>query len=414
MNNKVNISSDNISIYRIEEKCLNCGMCLKTCKSINNIGNDCINCGQCILTCPSGALVPKYDYKKVLNYINDTDYCVVAFTAPAVRVAIGDEFNYAPGTFLEGKMVSALKKIGFDYCFDATFGADLTVMEESYELIEKLKRKEKPLFTSCCPSWVKYFKTYHEKDINNLSTCKSPLSMEATMIKTYFKDMYNLEKDKIITVSIVPCVAKKYERKLYPETDFALTTKELAMMIRETNIDFESLKDKEFDKLLGSSSSSGLIFGASGGVTEAVLRTAYYMLNGKKAPAKFYHFDEIRQEQDFKTATIDLQKYYVKVAVVNKISTVKEKYDLLKQYDFVEVMACPGGCIGGGGQPLQSIKNSKQIRESRIDSIYNKDNESNIKESFMNPLIQDAYISYISKNNVELHTKCEDLEKIKE
>lgn len=414
MNNKVNISSDNISIYRIEEKCLNCGMCLKTCKSINNIGNDCINCGQCILTCPSGALVPKYDYKKVLNYINDTDYCVVAFTAPAVRVAIGDEFNYAPGTFLEGKMVSALKKIGFDYCFDATFGADLTVMEESYELIEKLKRKEKPLFTSCCPSWVKYFKTYHEKDINNLSTCKSPLSMEATMIKTYFKDMYNLEKDKIITVSIVPCVAKKYERKLYPETDFALTTKELAMMIRETNIDFESLKDKEFDKLLGSSSSSGLIFGASGGVTEAVLRTAYYMLNGKKAPAKFYHFDEIRHEQDFKTATIDLQKYYVKVAVVNKISTVKEKYDLLKQYDFVEVMACPGGCIGGGGQPLQSIKNSKQIRESRIDSIYNKDNESNIKESFMNPLIKEAYISYISKNNVELHTKCEDLEKIKE
>ena len=234
------------------------------------------------------------------------------------------------------------------------------------------------------------------------------------MIKTYFKDMYNLEKDKIITVSIVPCVAKKYERNLYPETDFSLTTKELAMMIRETNIDFESLKDKEFDKLLGSSSSSGLIFGASGGVTEAVLRTAYYMLNGKKAPAKFYHFDEIRHEQDFKTATIDLQKYYVKVAVVNKISTVKEKYDLLKQYDFVEVMACPGGCIGGGGQPLQSIKNNKQIRESRIDSIYNKDNESNIKESFMNPLIQDAYISYISKNNVELHTKCEDLEKIKE
>ena len=414
MNNKVNISSDNISIYRIEEKCLNCGMCLKTCKSINNIDNDCINCGQCILTCPSGALVPKYDYKKVLNYINDTDYCVVAFTAPAVRVAIGDEFNYAPGTFLEGKMVSALKKIGFDYCFDATFGADLTVMEESYELIEKLKRKEKPLFTSCCPSWVKYFKTYHEKDINNLSTCKSPLSMQATMIKTYFKDMYNLDENKIITVSIVPCVAKKYERKLYPETDFALTTKELAMMIRETNIDFNSLRNQEFDKLLGSSSSSGLIFGASGGATEAVLRTTYYMLNGKKAPAKFYHFDEIRHEQDFKTATVDLQKYYVKVAVVNKISTVKEKYDLLKQYDFVEVMACPGGCIGGGGQPLQSIKNSKQIRESRIDSMYNKDNESNIKESFMNPLIQDAYISYISKNNVKLHTKCEDLEKIKE
>lgn len=412
--NKVNISKDNVCIYRIEEKCINCGMCLKTCKSINNINNDCINCGQCILTCPSGALVPRYDYKKVLNYINDTNKIVIAFTAPAVRVAIGDEFDFAPGTFLEGKMVSALRKIGFNYCFDATFGADLTVMEESYELIEHLKKNKKPLFTSCCPSWVKYFTTYHKQDIKHLSTCKSPISMQSTMIKTYFKDMYNIEEEKIITVSIVPCVSKKYEKVLYPETDFSLTTKELAMMIRESNIDFKLLKDDEFDKLLGKSSSSGLIFGTSGGVTEAVLRTSYYMLNGKKAPAKFYHFEELRNEQDFKIATVDLQKYYVKVAVVNKISTVIDKYDLLKDYDFVEVMACPGGCIGGGGQPLQSIKDSIKIRQDRINSLYNFDNDSKIKESFMNPLIQDAYISYISKNNIKLHTQYEELEKIKE
>lgn len=412
--NKVNISKDNVCIYRIEEKCINCGMCLKTCKSINNINDDCINCGQCILTCPSGALVPKYDYKKVLNYINDTDKIVIAFTAPAVRVAIGDEFGFAPGTFLEGKMVSALRKIGFDYCFDATFGADLTVMEESYELIEHLKKNKKPLFTSCCPSWVKYFTTYHKQDIEHLSTCKSPISMQSTMIKTYFKDMYNIEEEKIITVSIVPCISKKYEKVLYPETDFSLTTKELAMMIRESNIDFKLLKDDEFDKLLGKSSSSGLIFGASGGVTEAVLRTSYYMLNGKKAPAKFYHFEELRDEKDFKIATVDLQKYYVKVAVVNKISTVIDKYDLFKDYDFVEVMACPGGCIGGGGQPLQSIKDSTKIHQDRINSLYNFDNDSKIKESFMNPLIQDAYISYISKNDIKLHTQYEEFEKIKE
>lgn len=412
--NKVNISKDNKCIYRIEEKCLNCGMCLKTCKSINNINNDCINCGQCILTCPSGALVPKFDYKRVLNYINDTDYIVVAFTAPAVRVAIGDEFGFEAGSFLEGKMISALKKIGFNYCFDVTFGADLTIMEESYELIHNLKMKKKPLFTSCCPSWVKYFTTYHKNDLQHLSTCKSPISMQATMIKTYFKDMYNIDKDKIITVSITPCVSKKYEKELYPETDFSLTTKELAMMIRETNVDFKSLKDEEYDKLLGKSSSSGLIFGASGGVTEAVLRTTYYMLNGKMAPAKFYHFDELRNELDFKTATVDLQKYYVKVAVINKISTVIEKYDLLKEYDFVEVMACPGGCIGGGGQPLLSIKDGIETRQKRIDSLYNVDNESKIKESFKSPLIQDAYISYISKNNIKLHTNYKDLDKIKE
>ncbi len=403
--NRIEIKPNNVSIDRIEEKCINCGMCKKTCNSINNLTDDCINCGQCILTCPSGALVPKYDYKKVLNYINDTDYVVVAFTAPAVRVAIGDEFGFPEGTFLEGKMVSALRNIGFNYVFDTTFGADITIMEEASELAERLKHKKTPLFTSCCPSWVLYMRKYHQEDLDYLSTCKSPIAMEAIMIKSYFSEMYEIPKEKIITVSIAPCVAKKTEKMYYPETDISITTRELSMLIRESSIDFCNLKDEEFDSLMGKSSSSGLIFGASGGVTEAVIRTVYYMINGKKAPIKLYHLDEIRKEEDFKSTTIDLGKYYLKVAVVNKISTVIEKYEELKKYDFVEVMACPGGCVGGAGQPLGAIKDMKDIRKSRSDSLYKSDSKENIKEAYMSSKIQDAYISYISKNDLELHTK---------
>ena len=278
-------------------------------------------------------------------------------------------------------------------------------MEEASELAERLKHKKTPLFTSCCPSWVLYMRKYHQEDLDYLSTCKSPIAMEAIMVKSYFSEMYEIPKEKIITVSIAPCVAKKTEKMYYPETDISITTRELVMLIRESSIDFCNLKDEEFDSLMGKSSSSGLIFGASGGVTEAVIRTVYYMINGKKAPIKLYHLDEIRKEEDFKSTTIDLGKYYLKVAVVNKISTVIEKYEELKKYDFVEVMACPGGCVGGAGQPLGAIKDMKDIRKSRSDSLYKSDSKENIKEAYMSSKIQDAYISYISKNDLELHTK---------
>lgn len=402
---KVEIKPNNVSIDRIEEKCLNCGMCKKTCEKINGLESDCINCGQCILTCPSGALIPKYDYKKVLNYINDTDYTVVAFTAPAVRVAIGDEFGFESGAFLEGKMVSALKNIGFDYVFDTTFGADLTIMEEANELVDRLKHKQKPLFTSCCPSWVLYMEKYHPEDLNLVSTCKSPISMEATMIKSYFSEMYDIPKEKIITVAIAPCTSKKNERVIHYETDVSLTTRELAMMIRETNIDFKNLKDAEFDVLMGSSSSSGLIFGTSGGVTEAVLRTAYYMINSKMAPPKFYDLEEIRGEENIKTTTVDLGKYYLKVAAVSTIKIASENYEKLKTFDFVEVMACPGGCVGGAGQPLSAIKDMIEIRNKRRESMYNVDRVAQNREAYKNPKVQEAYISYLSKNDIDLHTE---------
>ena len=402
--NRVEVKEDNLCLNRIEEKCINCGMCLKTCKSINGFENDCINCGQCILTCPSGALTPKYDYQKVLNFINDTDYTVVVFTAPAVRVAIGDAFGFPPGSFLEGKMVSALKQIGFDFVFDTTFGADLTIMEEASELLTRIQNKNLPMFTSCCPSWVLYTEKYHPELVKNLSTCKSPIAMQGAMIKSYFAEMYEIPKEKIISVSLTPCISKKYERSLYPDTDYVITTSELILMIQELGIDFQNLEDAAFDKLLGKGSGGGLIFGVSGGVMESILRTAYYMVNKEKAPEQFYEFLEIRGEKDIKEAIVDMKEFKLKIAVVNKVSTIEKNYDKLKNYDFIEVMSCPGGCIGGGGQPLVAIKDLPSIRQERISSMYQDDKNLKIKESYMNPEIRDAYTCYINKRNIKLHT----------
>ena len=402
--NRIEIKKDNVSINRIEERCINCGMCKKTCESINNIGNDCVNCGQCIMTCPTGALTPKYNYKEVLNYIKDTNKTVVVFVAPAVRVAIGDSFGYKPGEFLEGKLVSALKEIGFNYVFDTTFGADLTIMEEAQELLERIKNKNTPMFTSCCPSWVLYMYKYHLNDISKLSTCKSPIAMQAAMIKTYFAQNYDIDSENIISVSLTPCVSKKSERELYPDTDIVITSSELILMIKELGIDFNALEDKEFDKLLGKGSGGGLIFGASGGVMESVLRTAYYMLNKIKAPQEFYQLESIRGDNEFKETIVDMKQFKLKIASLSKIKTVIENYDKLKDYDFIEIMSCPGGCIGGGGQPLVAIKDLENIRKERIKSLYIGDKQQKIKESYLNPEIIDAYNFCINKEKVNLHT----------
>ena len=402
--NRIEIKEDNVSINRIEERCINCGMCKKTCESINNIGNDCVNCGQCIMTCPTGALTPKYNYKEVLNYIKDTNKTVVVFAAPAVRVAIGDSFGYKPGEFLEGKLVSALKEIGFNYVFDTTFGADLTIMEEAQELLERIKNKNTPMFTSCCPSWVLYMYKYHLNDISKLSTCKSPIAMQAAMIKTYFAQNYDIDSENIISVSLTPCVSKKSERELYPDTDIVITSSELILMIKELGIDFNALEDKEFDKLLGKGSGGGLIFGASGGVMESVLRTAYYMLNKIKAPQEFYQLESIRGDNEFKETIVDMKQFKLKIASLSKIKTVIENYDKLKDYDFIEIMSCPGGCIGGGGQPLVAIKDLENIRKERIKSLYIGDKQQKIKESYLNPEIIDAYNFCINKEKVNLHT----------
>lgn len=404
--NRIEVKEGNLAISRIEEKCIQCGMCLKTCSENNGLEKDCINCGQCILTCPTGALVPKYDYRTVMNYIKDTDYEVVVMTAPAVRVAIGDEFGFEPGSFLEGKLVSALKKIGFSKVFDITFGADLTVMEEAKELVEKIKNSGKfPMFTSCCPSWVLYMEKYFPNDVNKLSSCKSPIAMLGTMIKTYYADFNEKDPDKIITVALTPCVSKKAEMAMYKDVDFVITTRELAMMIRELEIPFKSLEDSKYDELLGKGSTAGVIFGASGGVMEAALRTAYYMLNHEKAPQEFFSLESLRGEKDVKTAVVDMKVCQIKVAVINRISTVKKVYDSLKDYHFVEVMTCPGGCVGGAGQPLVMANKMAEYRQKRINSLYENDRSEQIKESHENPEIKEAYETYINRKQVSLHTK---------
>ena len=419
MANRVFIDENNKSIMRIEERCVNCGQCLNTCKNINNLNDDCINCGQCILTCPMAAIVPKYTYVTVQDFLKDDNYKVVITTAPSVRVAIGDEFGYDPGAFLEGELVGVLKELGFDYVLDTTFGADLTIMEEAAELVERIKNnKNLPMMSSCCPSWVTYMEKYHGSDLNLLSTCKSPISMQGTIIKSYFAEKHNLDPKKIINVALAPCVSKKSEiaRPELDGTDYVITTSELAMMIREAGIDFKTVQPLSFDSMLGKGSGAGVIFGASGGVTEAALRTAYYYLNGEEAPVNFLNFQEVRGEIPIKEATVDMGIKNIKVAVISGVKNIETLYSTLNQYTFIEVMSCPGGCVGGAGQPMMPIAKLQLYRDKRRESLYKNDNDLNIRNSYDNPDIKALYNEYLGAPlsviaEEKLHTKYE--EKIK-
>lgn len=414
---KVWISKDNPSIQRTEEKCINCGQCQKTCWEKTGIKYDkrkvnepiCINCGQCILTCPTGALSTKYDYKKVLNYIYDTDKTVIISVAPATRVAIGEEFGFEAGSFLEGKMVAALKAIGFSYVFDVTFGADLTIIEEANEFVERLSSgKNLPQFTSCCPSWIKYIEIYHPDLISHLSTAKSPIAMQASIIRTYFRRLKDIDPGEIINVIVVPCAAKKYEikRSEVQGIDFAITTLELAMMIRECNIDFSSLANESFDCILGKGSSAGLIFGASGGVMEASLRTVYSLLTGLKAPATILNFTALRGNKGLKEATININKKEIRIAVVDGLINFENILPKLKSYDFIEVMNCPGGCVGGSGQPIISVNKTESIIAQRINSLYKNGSTLEHQCSHNNPDILNVYRCFLGKPQ---NKTCQDL-----
>jgi iron-only hydrogenase group A len=405
---RVFIDKDNLSLERIEERCIHCGMCKKTCESLNNIGNNCVNCGQCILTCPTGALVPKYCYKKVLDYLNDTDYQVIVFVSPAVRVSIGDEFGFAPGTNLEKELITILKQLKFDYVLDTCYGADLTIMEEAWELVNRLENSNNlPLMTSCCPSWVQYVNKFLPEYKNNISTVKSPIGIEATMVKNYFSKFMNIPKEKIITVALTPCVSKKTEITTYEDADYVITSSELSMMIRECNLSFNNVIPSEFDELLGESSSSGVIFGSSGGVMEAMLRTAYYYLNKENPPEKLLNFKELREDSDVKTAEVDLKKKKINIMVINKLSTVKNNLDKLKNYDVIEVMTCPGGCLGGAGLSLLPINEITNAREKRKTTLYDIADKRINKSSYENEEIKEAYNSFLSREskNEILHNK---------
>lgn len=406
---RVPISEDNPSIYRIEEKCIHCGRCNYVCSELQNIKYDrrkmkdhpiCIHCGKCIQNCPTGAMVPKYCYKKVMDYLKDTDKIMVIQTAPAVRTSLGEEFGILEN--VEKKMVTAFRKCGFDYVFDTTFGADLTVMEEAKEIVSKIESGEKfTQFTSCCPAWVKYVEIYHPSLTKYLSTCKSPISMFGSMIKNYFSEMAGIDPEKIISVVVAPCTAKKQERELFPDHDFVLTVSEVSMMFRELGISFCELEDGEFSELFDRGSGAGVLFGNSGGVTEAVLRCVHYFLMGMFPPKQFFSMEEVRGNEAIKEVVVEVAGKPLHLLVCSGIKNIEgylqelEKDPLHFPYDMIEVMACDGGCIGGGGQPVGSIVKQQEIIQRRMQILYEEDQTLKNKVSYENQNIIDLYQSYL-------------------
>lgn len=418
---RVPIASDNVSICRDESKCIKCGLCKKVCE--NYVGvcgtydlsqtNDepiCINCGQCAVVCPANSITETYEYDKVFEAINDKDKIVIFSVSPSVRVGIGEEFNMPKGSFVEGKLVTLLKTLGADYVLDTNFSADLTIMEEASELIDRITNKKPlPQFTSCCPAWVKFVETYYPEMVNNLSTAKSPIGMQGPTIKTYFAKLNNLDPKKIVNVAVTPCTAKKFEIRReemnsaskflgVPEMrdmDYVITTRELAIMARQKGIDFCSLKDSNFDRLMGEASGAGVIFGNTGGVMEAALRTAYYFLTKTNPDETLLEYKPVRGIDTLKEATININGLDVNVAVVYGTDNARKLIEKIKNgeknYHFVEVMTCPGGCIGGGGQPKDIVADVNETRKQRIASLYARDKALVTRTSHENREIEKLY-----------------------
>ena len=383
MNERVEFEN-NPCIQRIEEKCTRCGLCKKTCEKINNIGNDCIKCGQCILTCPMGALVPKFDYQQILNYLNDTNYTVIISIAPAARVSLINELNLNPNNSTK-ELVGVLRKVGFDFVYDVAVGADLTTIEESLEFIERIKSNNFPLITSCCPSWKKYA-IKHNID-KYVSSTKSPIKMQGYIVKEYTSKFVDYSS-KVINVMLMPCISKKEEILDSDDIDYVITTRELIYLINESNIDLNSIVPSDFDKLAGNASSSGIIFGTSGGVLEAVLRSTYYFMNNEPMPDNLLNRN-LDNNSLFIENTYDFKKMKINVA---KVSTMAElqKIDIHK-YHLIEVMACPGGCINGGGQPLNPNNEAEVKRLEKSKLLQDIDLNSNCKNSYLNNEIKDIY-----------------------
>lgn len=420
------------SIVRDSSKCIMCKRCVAACKNVQNISaidvagrgfasriataneasiNDvnCTFCGQCITACPVGALKEKDETKEVWRKIKDKDSYVVVQTAPAVRVALGEEFGMEVGTNVTGKMVTALKKIGFDKVFDTNTGADLTIMEEANELIERLQSGETlPMITSCSPGWIRFIEMNYPELLEHLSSCKSPHQMFGAILKTYYAEKLGVNPEKMYVVSVMPCVAKKFEKtrdemknKELRDVDNVITTRELARMIKQANIDFINLEDSEFDNPTGEATGAGAIFGTTGGVMEAALRTAYETITDKTLEK--LEFEEVRGKKGIKRATVKIEDKEIKVATAHGLSNARKILEEIKEgkvdYQFVEIMACPGGCIMGGGQPIVSSKKRMEIdvREKRANALYSIDEKSKIRKSHENPVIKKLYEEFLEK-----------------
>ena len=420
------------SIVRDFNKCILCRRCVAACKNVQGIGAiDCINrgfescistvgdhslndvnctfCGQCIEACPTGALHEKETINDVWIKLKDPETTVLVQTAPAVRVALGEEFGMPIGTNVQGKMVTALKRLGFDKVFDTNTGADFTIMEEANEFIERFKERDNlPMITSCSPGWVRYIEMNYPELLPHLSTCKSPHQMFGALLKTYYAQKEGLDPEKIYVVSVMPCIAKKFERQrpemkedgLY-DVDNVITTRELARMIKQANIEFEKLEDSPYDAPMGEASGAGAIFGTTGGVMEAALRTAQDVLTGEDLPK--INFEQVRGGEGIKRATITIAGKPISVVAASGLSNAKKILEEIKSgksnYQFVEIMACPGGCIMGGGQPIKSskIRSEVDVRKLRADSLYSIDEKSIIRKSHENPVVKKIYEEFLEK-----------------
>ena len=428
------IDTGSPSIVRDPNKCILCRRCVAMCSKIQKIGavgttqrgfntiiepvfgkslNDvpCVNCGQCITVCPVGALSEKREIDYVWDALEDPKKHVVVQTAPAVRFGLGEEFGIPTGSSVTGKMVNALRRLGFDKVFDTDFAADLTILEEGTELLDRINNGGKlPMITSCSPGWIKYCEHFFPDFLDNLSTCKSPHQMEGAVIKTYYADKFGINPDDIYVVSIMPCTAKKFEKERDEmavdgrrDVDAVLTTRELARMIKQANIDFVNLPEEDFDKVLGESSGAAVIFGATGGVMEAAIRTVADILTGEDLSEIDYK--AVRGIEGVKEATVNIAGMDINVAVANGTGNAKDLLEAVragkKDYHFIEVMGCPGGCVSGGGQPIVSASKRMDVdpRVARAKATYQEDSEKQIRKSHQNAEVKQLYDEFLGKPN---------------
>lgn len=439
LKSKYQMDTSTPALVRDPEKCILCRRCVSVCNKVQTVeaivplergmktviapafheklaDSVCIQCGQCVLVCPTGALHEKENVDEVWEALGDPKKHVIVQTAPAIRVAISEEFGSEPGRVSTGKLVAALRRLGFDKVFDTDFTADLTIMEEGSEFLKRLKGGEKlPLMTSCSPGWINFIETFYPELLSNLSTCKSPQQMFGALAKTYYAEKAGIDPADIVSVSIMPCVAKKFEAQRpemndsgYQDVDYVLTTRELARLIKRAGITFEKLPDEKYDDPLGISTGAGLIFGATGGVMEAALRTVYEIVTGEELANIDFH--GVRGLTGVKEATIQVGDIGVKVAVSHGISNARALMEKIKSgeadYHFVEIMCCPGGCIGGGGQPIPT---NTEIRAKRIAGIYEGDCAMTLRKSHENPAVQELYKEFLGeplgeKSHHLLHT----------